>query len=88
MIIYLSIVYLKSLFHVRYIFSFVLSFYDFNSSCTTRGRQWTGEYVMEFRDLINSATTKAASGTEEARFSFLQGGYMEDFQPQGTHSSG
>ena len=53
---------------------------------TIRGKQWTGEYVMEFRDLINSFISKADNGTEEARFSFLQGGYMEDFQPQGIRS--
>lgn len=45
---------------------------------------------MEFRDLINSATAEVVKGTveAEARFSFLQGGYMEDFQPQGICSSG
>lgn len=47
----------------------------------TRGRQWTGEYVMEFRNLINSSLSEPINSTteeEEARFSFIQGGYVED----------
>lgn len=42
---------------------------------------------MEFRDLINSATSKPVNGADEARFSFFRGGYVEDFQPQGVLSS-
>ncbi|KAK6143307.1 hypothetical protein DH2020_023655 [Rehmannia glutinosa] len=41
------------------------------------GRQWTGAYVMEFRDLIAS-TPLAREQSDEARFSFIQGGYVED----------
>ncbi|XP_020245685.1 diphthamide biosynthesis protein 2 isoform X2 [Asparagus officinalis] len=50
----------------------------------SRRKQWTGEYVMEFRDLVNSCTAEVGKGMveDEARFSFLQGGYMEDFQPE------
>ncbi|RAL37931.1 hypothetical protein DM860_000625 [Cuscuta australis] len=44
-----------------------------------RGSQWTGEYVTEFRDLLGSAPVEENEQSEEARFSFLQGGYMEDF---------
>ncbi|KZV43635.1 diphthamide biosynthesis protein 2 [Dorcoceras hygrometricum] len=49
-----------------------------------RGSQWTGEYVMEFQDLIGSTHVKAREQPEEARFSFLQGGYVEDLELQGT----
>ncbi|CAL9063777.1 uncharacterized protein LOC103986835 isoform X1 [Musa acuminata AAA Group] len=47
-----------------------------------RGRQWTGEYVLNFHDLMVSSGPEAVSGTEEARFSFIKGGYMEDIQPE------
>ncbi|CAJ1955072.1 unnamed protein product [Sphenostylis stenocarpa] len=47
-----------------------------------RGSQWTGAYVMEFRDLINLPQTEVADQEEEARFSFLKGGYVEDFGNQ------
>lgn len=50
---------------------------------TFRGRQWTGEYVLNFHDLMVSSGPEAVSGTEEARFSFIKGGYMEDIQPEG-----
>ncbi|KAF2321955.1 hypothetical protein GH714_004805 [Hevea brasiliensis] len=46
------------------------------------GRQWSGEYVMEFRDLINSSPVEAKDTSEEARFSFMQGRYVEDFDLQ------
>ncbi|KAI4373990.1 hypothetical protein MLD38_012041 [Melastoma candidum] len=51
----------------------------------TRGSEWTGEYVMEFRDLINSLPdeVKHHPESEEARFSFLKGGYVEDRHPSG-----
>ncbi|KAK1318820.1 hypothetical protein QJS10_CPB04g01889 [Acorus calamus] len=41
------------------------------------GSQWTGEYVMDFRDLIASSSLKVENTNEGARFSFLQGGYVE-----------
>ncbi|XP_021675876.2 uncharacterized protein LOC110661527 isoform X2 [Hevea brasiliensis] len=47
-----------------------------------RGKQWSGEYVMEFRDLINSSPVEAKDKSEEARFSFMQGRYVEDFDLQ------
>ncbi|WOL01320.1 hypothetical protein Cni_G10036 [Canna indica] len=48
----------------------------------TRGRQWTGEYVVNFQDLIASIGSEVNEGTEEARFSFIKGGYVEDIKPQ------
>ncbi|XP_038712456.1 2-(3-amino-3-carboxypropyl)histidine synthase subunit 2 isoform X2 [Tripterygium wilfordii] len=48
----------------------------------SRGCQWTGAYLMEFRDLINSSPVEARNESQEARFSFLHGGYMEDFDVQ------
>ncbi|KAI3448705.1 hypothetical protein Pfo_005370 [Paulownia fortunei] len=50
-----------------------------------RGRQWTGAYVMEFRDLLASTPSVARGQSEEARFSFIQGGYVEDLDLQDTH---
>lgn len=47
-----------------------------------RGRQWTGAYVMEFRDLIASTPPVEREQSEEARFSFIQGGYVEDLDSQ------
>ncbi|XP_042501295.1 2-(3-amino-3-carboxypropyl)histidine synthase subunit 2 isoform X2 [Macadamia integrifolia] len=47
----------------------------------SRGSQWTGEYVMEFRDLIAYPSPQVGAKLE-ARFSFLQGGYMEDLELQ------
>ncbi|CAK7343172.1 unnamed protein product [Dovyalis caffra] len=44
-----------------------------------RGSEWTGAYLMEFRDLINSSPVEVKSYSEEARFSFVQGRYVEDF---------
>ncbi|KAJ6817555.1 diphthamide biosynthesis protein 2 isoform X1 [Iris pallida] len=52
----------------------------------TRGRQWTGEYVMSFSDLLGSTSLEAVGGIDEARFSFLQGGYMEDIPSQETET--
>ncbi|KAK4267541.1 hypothetical protein QN277_024310 [Acacia crassicarpa] len=43
----------------------------------SRGRQWTGSYVTEFQDLMDLPQVEAGN-QEEARFSFLQGGYVED----------
>lgn len=42
---------------------------------------------MEFRDLINSPPVEEKDQAEEARFSFLKGGYMEDFDHQGMSFS-
>ncbi|CAL5013957.1 unnamed protein product [Urochloa decumbens] len=44
----------------------------------SRGREWTGEYLLDFKDLITSEKQEVASATEEARFSFIKGAYMED----------
>lgn len=39
---------------------------------------------MEFRDLISSSPVEVRNQSEEARFSFLQGGYIEDFDFKGS----
>lgn len=52
-----------------------------------RGSQWTGGYVMEFQNLIGSTPIKAREQPEEARFSFLQGGYVEDLELQDIHEA-
>ncbi|KAJ4896199.1 diphthamide synthesis DPH2 family protein [Raphanus sativus] len=48
----------------------------------SRGSEWTGAYLMHFQDvIINSSKpeSEAESGSEEEpRFSFFQGGYVED----------
>lgn len=46
----------------------------------SRGSQWTGAYVMEFQNLMTSFPMELRDQLEEARFSFLQGGYVEDFE--------
>ncbi|KAK6940067.1 Diphthamide synthesis DPH1/DPH2 [Dillenia turbinata] len=46
------------------------------------GSQWTGTYVMEFRNLISSSPVEPGKLSEEARFSFLKGGYVEDVDIQ------
>ncbi|KAM7278318.1 hypothetical protein ACFE04_005452 [Oxalis oulophora] len=51
-----------------------------------RGRQWTGEYVMEFRDLINALPVETAEQSKEARFSFIKGGYVEDIDLEETEN--
>lgn len=43
-----------------------------------RGSQWTGAYTMEFRDLMNLPSFEAENEVDEPRFSFLQGGYVEE----------
>lgn len=48
----------------------------------TRGSQWTGAYVMEFQDLINFSIPKEGNRSDEARYSFLQGRYVEDYDSQ------
>ncbi|PNX74436.1 pentatricopeptide repeat-containing protein at5g39350-like protein, partial [Trifolium pratense] len=45
------------------------------------GCRWTGAYVMGFGDLIKLPQVQVGN-QEEARFSFLQGGYVEDFENQ------
>ncbi|KAK6645981.1 hypothetical protein PHAVU_L003146, partial [Phaseolus vulgaris] len=47
-----------------------------------RRSQWTGAYVMEFQDLINLLQREVGDQEEEARFSFLKGGYIENFENQ------
>ncbi|CAN8254199.1 unnamed protein product [Cochlearia groenlandica] len=46
----------------------------------SRGSQWTGAYLMHFQDVINSSKSQseAENGSEEPRFSFFRGGYVED----------
>lgn len=39
---------------------------------------------MEFRDLINLPQMEVGNQEEEARFSFLKGGYVDDFENQGS----
>ncbi|XP_051179641.1 uncharacterized protein [Lolium perenne] len=48
----------------------------------SRGREWTGEYLLDFKDLITSEKPEVASRSKEARFSFIKGGYVEDDFPQ------
>ncbi|KAL4578570.1 hypothetical protein LXL04_014695 [Taraxacum kok-saghyz] len=44
-----------------------------------RGSEWTGKYIMEFQDLVNSTPVGSTDiSKKEARFSFIQGGYIED----------
>ncbi|KAL0328253.1 UNVERIFIED_CONTAM: 2-(3-amino-3-carboxypropyl)histidine synthase subunit [Sesamum calycinum] len=50
-----------------------------------RGSQWTGAYVVEFQDLVGSTPSLSREQSEEARFSFLQGAYVEDLDLQGLH---
>ncbi|PSS35729.1 Diphthamide biosynthesis protein [Actinidia chinensis var. chinensis] len=50
----------------------------------SRGSQWTGDYVMEFQDLMCSFPVEVKDQIKEARFSFLQGGYVEDFNLEET----
>ncbi|KAE9605385.1 hypothetical protein Lal_00025328 [Lupinus albus] len=47
----------------------------------SRGSQWTGAYAMDFGDLINNTPLEVGK-QKEARFSFLQGGYVEDLEDQ------
>ncbi|CAA0815591.1 diphthamide synthesis DPH2 family protein [Striga hermonthica] len=47
-----------------------------------RGRQWTGEYTVEFRDLIASSPLACEQQPDEARFSFIQGSYVEHLDLQ------
>lgn len=51
----------------------------------SRGSEWTGAYLMHFQDVINSSKSEpeAHSESEEPRFSFFQGGYVEDHTTNG-----
>lgn len=42
---------------------------------------------MEFRDLISTSPVESRNQSEEARFSFLKGAYVEDFDIQGSYFS-
>ncbi|KAL6560616.1 hypothetical protein OROGR_004175 [Orobanche gracilis] len=52
-----------------------------------RGRHWTGSYVVEFRDLI-APTPLASEQSDEARFSFIQGRYVESSNLQEPREHG
>ncbi|KAF8110745.1 hypothetical protein N665_0079s0060 [Sinapis alba] len=57
----------------------------------SRGSEWTGAYLMHFQDvIINSSKPEleAESGSEEPRFSFFQGGYVEDHNTNDEDKSG
>jgi diphthamide biosynthesis protein 2 len=53
----------------------------------SRGREWTGEYLLDFKDLITTDKPEISSTTEEARFSFIKGGYVEDNCLEGIAST-
>lgn len=42
---------------------------------------------MEFQDLINFPMPNEGNRSDEARYSFLQGRYVEDYDSQGTDPS-
>jgi hypothetical protein len=70
--------------HVESIFSILLRLL-LQHPFVFRGRKWTGEYLLDFKDLITSDKPEIVSTTEEARFSFIKGGYVEDSCPEGTY---
>lgn len=39
--------------------------------------------MINFQDLTASTASEVVNDTEEARFSFIQGGYVEDIRPLG-----
>ncbi|KAJ8774766.1 hypothetical protein K2173_017212 [Erythroxylum novogranatense] len=45
-----------------------------------RGSQWTGAYVITFQDLMISNPVEINNHSEEARFSLVEGRYVEDFE--------
>lgn len=53
-----------------------------------RDTEWTGAYVMEFQQLISSTPVESRSPSKEARFSFIQGGYVEDSELQAQSEIG
>ncbi|GAB2260791.1 hypothetical protein Droror1_Dr00011646 [Drosera rotundifolia] len=52
----------------------------------SREHEWTGEYTMEFRNLIGSSFNSQNS-VNAARFSFFKGGFVEDLEDEedGNH---
>ncbi|KAJ9542913.1 hypothetical protein OSB04_029419 [Centaurea solstitialis] len=44
----------------------------------TRGSEWTGKYVMQFQDLAALTPVGVEIPEKEARFSFIQGAYVQD----------
>lgn len=48
-----------------------------------RGSQWTGAYTMEFRDLMNMPSFGMEDGTDEPRYSLIQGGYVGEIDHEG-----
>ncbi|KAF3789919.1 Diphthamide biosynthesis protein 2 [Nymphaea thermarum] len=46
----------------------------------SRGSEWTGEYIMEFQKLMTYSHQEVKSKVEGARYSFLNGGYVEDLE--------
>ncbi|XP_010500149.1 PREDICTED: diphthamide biosynthesis protein 2-like [Camelina sativa] len=56
----------------------------------SRGSEWTGAYLMQFQDVINSVKleSEAHSESEEPRFSFFQGGYVEDHKTNDQAKNG
>ncbi|OMO49460.1 Diphthamide synthesis, DPH1/DPH2 [Corchorus olitorius] len=68
-------------FNSSFLMSVSVSWHE-NSGGMLWGSDWTGKYVMEFRDLISSSPLEVTNQPEEARFSFLKGGYVEDFELQ------
>lgn len=44
----------------------------------SRGSEWTGAYLMHFQDVIINSSKPESEAEEEPRFSFFQGGYVED----------
>jgi diphthamide biosynthesis protein 2 len=57
--------------HVASIFSILLQLL-LQHPFVFRGRKWTGEYLLDFNDLITSDKPEIVSTTEEARFSFIK----------------
>ncbi|PKA56256.1 hypothetical protein AXF42_Ash011186 [Apostasia shenzhenica] len=49
----------------------------------SRAKEWTGEYMLDFCGLDIPAFG-SVNHTEEARFSFIRGAYIEDVQPTGN----
>ncbi|KAL1201567.1 hypothetical protein V5N11_013680 [Cardamine amara subsp. amara] len=56
----------------------------------SRGSEWTGEYLMHFQDVINSVKSESEvhNESEEPRFSFFLGGYVEDHRTHDQAKNG
>ncbi|KAG7635015.1 Diphthamide synthesis DHP2 [Arabidopsis suecica] len=56
----------------------------------SRGSEWTGAYLMHFQDVINSVKSESEAHirSEEPRFSFFQGGYVEDHKTNDQAKNG